>query len=223
MQSISGDYRKMWENRNEIGWFKAFWKTLRTSLLEPGRFYESIPVCAGYEGPLYYALICMSLGLIAGTLYQLMFQALFGFIGLAFNHSMPEFALTTGFYFLIAAGSVIVAPFASLIHLFFQAGVYHAFLWMLGGDRKGFEASFRVVAYSQGPQIFLLVPIFGGLAAIVWQYVLLIIGFRKVQEARLGQSLATVFLPIVLLCGLTLFFAMSLIALILMAIGLSSK
>jgi len=213
----------MWEKRNELGFFKAFWETFKLSLTEPSRFYENLPTSGGYESPIYYALISMSLGMIAGTLYQLFFQAFFGLAGLAVNHSMPEFALSTGFYLVIAALSIVVAPIASFIHLFFQAGVYHLFAWLLGADRKGFEASFRVVAYSQGPQLFLMIPVLGGLLALVWQYVLLVIGFRKLQQATLAQSLGVVFLPIVLMCAFMAFFVGAIAALVILAIGLGSK
>ena len=89
---------------------------------------------------------------------------------------------------------------------------------MLGSGRNKYEATFRVYAYAQGPQLLQIVPFVGTLAALVWQYVILVVGFKKLQNASTAQAVGAALLPFVLICGLT-FFAIFVIVILIVLIA----
>ncbi len=211
-----------WEQREQVGFFKGFWESLKLSMLEPSRFFDSVPVGGNYSSPLIFGMICISLGVFFSTIYQLFFQG-FGallqhFVGLP----VKEVLLNASFSMFIGIGLLIAAPISSLINLFLYSGIYHLFLLLLGSGKNRYEATFRVYAYSQGPQLLQLIPLVGFLAAFIWQYVILVIGFKKLQQASTGQALGAALLPLVLICGLTFFVIaviMVLLFLLIVAVG----
>ncbi len=76
------------------------------------------------------------------------------------------------------------------------------FLMMVKGDRNGFEATFRVVAYGYSANVFLVLPFCGGLLYGVWTIVLYIIGLKEAHETTGGKAAFAVFLPVIVCCGL---------------------
>ncbi len=207
-----------WEQRKQIGFFRAFWESLKLSMLEPGRFFDSVPAQGGYTNPLLYGLICMSSGIIFSTLYQFVFQGFGAVLQYAAQLPMKDIMMGTGFTILIGVGAIIASPISSFINLFLFSGIYHLFLMMLGSGRNKYEATFRVYAYAQGPQLLQIVPFVGTLAALVWQYVILVVGFKKLQNASTAQAVGAALLPFVLICGLT-FFAIFVIVILIVLIA----
>lgn len=208
-----------WERRKEFGFFKAFWESLKLSLLEPSRFFETVPTQGDYTSPIIYGMLCSSIGILFATFYQLLFQSLAVVFQLIFHQPLGELMLGTGVYVVIAIATVLAAPVASFVNLFLYSGVYHLFLWMLGGNKKGYEATFRAYAYSQGPQLLQIIPLFGSFVTFIWQYVILIIGFKKLHQTSTGQAVAAAFLPLVLICGLTVLAILGIVFLIIFIIG----
>ncbi len=189
-----------WEKRAQVGWFSAFGNTLRKSLFEPSRFFETVPPQGDFVSPMLYGVICMTVGGIFGTLYfAFLKNFIISFSSLPIDTAQVVFSST--FFVIFFTLSLIFSPFLNLINLFMMAGIYHLFLMITGGAKKGFEATFRVVAYSQGAQLLQFFPILGSLVAMVWSCVLFIIGFKKVHQCSTGQSVLAVFLPLILFCG----------------------
>jgi hypothetical protein len=202
-----------WENRNQVGFFRGFWESVKLSMVEPQRFFGSVPAGGDYVNPLLYGMICICIGFIFSAFYQVLFQSFGVFLGLLTHQPPREIAFGFGASVAIAAAIVVSSPVAAFIHLFLYTAVYHLFLWILGGNRKGFEATFRAFAYSQGPQLLQIIPFLGSLATFIWHIVLFIIGLKKLHQASTGQAVATVFLPLVLLCGLTFLLIAGIVAL----------
>jgi hypothetical protein len=85
--------------------------------------------------------------------------------------------------------------------VFIGAAIVHLFALMFGAGDKGFEVTFRVMAYSSGSTAVLnVVPIVGGLAAWVWSLIATIIGLTEAQETSGGKAAAAVLVPLLLLC-----------------------
>jgi hypothetical protein len=190
-----------WERRKEIGWIKAYWATVKQSLFDPMKFFESVPAQGGLESPLIYGMISICVGIIFTALYQLLFQS-FGFFFQLLVHRTKEMVLGAGLYGTIALVMVLSSPIQAFIHLFLYSGILHLFVMMVGGNKKGFEATFRAFAYSQGMQLFQVVPFVGPLAGLIWFFILYIQGLKKLQSCSNGQAAAAAFLPLVLCCGL---------------------
>ena len=89
---------------------------------------------------------------------------------------------------------------------FIFGGLVHLSLMLLGGARKSFETTFRVIAFAQGSTAPLqLVPCCGALAALVWNLVANCIGIAKAHEIDSGRATLAVLLPLIVCCGGGLF------------------
>jgi hypothetical protein len=208
-----------WDQRDRIGLLTALVDTTRLVLTRPGEFFRSMPVSGGIGGPLLYAVIIGWLGLVAASLYQAIFRSIVG-SSLAALGDRPELAAMigwaeswAGFVAQVVFGGVFVA-----IGVFVVAAIVHLMLLLLGGARNGFEATFRVVSFSQATSLVLIVPFCGQLIAPVWTLVVDVIGLAAAQRIGHGKAAAAVLLPIVLLCcccaGVGLLFAGALASLV---------
>jgi hypothetical protein len=101
---------------------------------------------------------------------------------------------------------------------FVAAGVMHLMLLLLGGARRGFEATFRVAAYAHATSLLLLVPFCGLPITLVWRVVTYVIGLAEAHQIGHGKALAAVLLPLVAVCcccaGLVFAFAGALASLV---------
>jgi hypothetical protein len=57
-----------------------------------------------------------------------------------------------------------------------------------------------------------LLPVCGGLAASVWNFVLIILGISKVHDISKGRAVVVVLLPTVVCCGLLLLAGFAIVA-----------
>jgi hypothetical protein len=84
-------------------------------------------------------------------------------------------------------------------------------LLLLGGARRDFEATFRVVGFSQATSLVFLLPFCGQFIGIVWSLVLCVLGLAEAHRIGHGKAAAAVLLPLVLVCcccaGLLFLFA----------------
>jgi hypothetical protein len=73
---------------------------------------------------------------------------------------------------------------------------------IVGGANKPFEATFRVLAFSQGSTGPLqMIPVCGGLIAFVWWLVCDCIGLARAHETSTGRAVIAVLLPLIVCCG----------------------
>ncbi len=195
----------------------SFVETTREVLARPTAFFRGMPVTGGLGAPLLYAVTAGWMGIAAAAFYQAIWVSIVGPSMLPFGLASGEFAYL--FQWLESwaglVSQVVFGGVSAVISVFVVAGILHVMLLMLGGARRGFEATFRVVCYAQATTLLLLIPLFlipfCGLAGVVWCLTLYWIGLAQAHQIGYGQSLAAVLLPILALCccclGLALTFA----------------
>jgi hypothetical protein len=190
-----------WERRNAIGFLNALIETTKQVLAQPAAFFRSMPVTGGLGGPLLYAVIVGYIGLFVSTIYNLVFRSvLMSSLSRMGGGSDVERIAS---YMQGGVGLVmnlILGPVFIVVVVFVSAGIFHLVLLALGGAARGFEATFRVAAYSQAASIFNIVPGCGGLVHIVYTLVLLVIGLSEAHGISRGKSAAAVLVPFVLIC-----------------------
>ncbi len=192
-------------------WVRSFYETVKTSLSEPVAFFASVAEGRGMLRPLLYAIVIGIVVFASAAAYQAGFATLQMGTEIAdsIKRSMfPTTALTgplVVIFFLFFA--VVGMPLATAFALFLEAAVLHLGLIILGSAKRDFQATFRTVCYSVGPQVFQVVPFLGGIVAGVWVLVLNIIGIKVVHETTYARSTVAVFLPLVLCCGFVLLIA----------------
>jgi hypothetical protein len=77
----------------------------------------------------------------------------------------------------------------------------HLILVIFGWNKEDFEATFRIVTYTEGTSFFEIVPFIGGVIAMIWQAVLMVIGVKEVHKLKTGQAILVVLLPLIFCCG----------------------
>jgi hypothetical protein len=190
-----------WDSRDRLGFLGALVETTKQVLGQPGRFFQEMPTTGGIGAPLLYAVVIGWVGIVAAGLYSTLFQSIVGSTLMSFGER-PELAEMLHFAqswsgFVV---QIVFAPVGIVIGVFVAAGVFHLMLLLLGGAQHGFEATFRVVSYSQAPAVVMLVPFCGSLIAWIWYVVLYVIGLAAAQRIGHGKAAAAVLVPFVLVC-----------------------
>ncbi len=195
-----------WDARSQIGIANAFVETTQRVLLAPVGFFRSMPVTGGLGSPLLYAVIAGWIGIAAGALYQAIWVAVVGPTLLPFGLERAELAQAIGFLESWAGlvAQVVFGGFSVVISVFVAAGILHLVLLAMGGARRGFEATFRVVCFSQATMLLFVIPLFliplCGLVGVVWCLALYAVGLAEAHRIGRGQALAAVLVPLLLLC-----------------------
>jgi hypothetical protein len=190
-----------WETRGPGEFVAALVETTTAVLLGPSDFFRRMPVTGGIGAPFGYAVVVGYLGLLAQGIYQALLRIGLGsaLAGLGRDGEVGQIlALVQGGVGLVV--QVILGPIIVTMVLFLAAGLYHVVLLLLGGARRDFEATFRVVAYGHAASALLLVPLCGSLVAFWWWLALLVIGFAEAHGIGRGKAFAAVLLPIVFAC-----------------------
>jgi hypothetical protein len=193
--------RTPWDERDRTGILTALVETTREVLTAPTRFFSAMPVGGGIGSPLLYAVIVGWVGLVATALYGAIYRSIVG-TPLAALGDRPEVAAMLG-WAASWGGFFVQAVFGGVsvvIGVFLSAGVLHLMLLLLGGARRDFEATFRVVCFAQATSVLALLPFCGQIAAFFWTIALYVIGLSQAHQIGSGKALVAVLLPIVLLC-----------------------
>lgn len=177
-----------WEDMENLGFLQAFLSTLKMVLLAPTKFYGRMPRRGGLSNPLIFALVMGVLGKVLALTWQ---QVLFLRFG-----QLPE----TNLPYLIAIA--IALPFIVLAGLYIGSAIVHVCLTLVGGNRSGFEATFRVIAYSGATEIFSLIPIIGSMVTVIYALPVTIIGLRETHGTTTGKAVIAVFLPVIVFVAL---------------------
>ena len=177
-----------WEDMEGLGFFQAFLTTLKEVLFSPGQFYRRMPTSQGLTNPLIFALIVGVLG---------------GVLGLAWQHVIGfRVGQFSGIPTSYLVGITIALPVIILVTLFLGSFIVHLCLMVVGGNRRGFEATFRVIAYSWSTQIFALIPVLGGIITTIYALIIEIIGLRESHRIGTGRAALAIFLPLIALAML---------------------
>ncbi len=185
-----------WENREQLGFFKAYFDTVILVLTKPGEAFVMMKKEGDLLGPMLFALIGGCAGVIVSILLNIAIQSI-GFMG-----DRQSAAFGMGVMGIWAVGYILLSPVLVIVFMFIASGILHLCLMIVGGARKPFETTFRVVCFSSGSTCLLsMIPFCGGLISGVWNIVLEIIGVARAHEIDTGKAVLAVLLPIIVCCG----------------------
>src|SRR5262245_64364515 len=183
-----------WEQRG-LGFFAAFYETLRLLATAPRRAYERVATTRAMGRPLGFALLVAWPGILAATLWDIALQPYMDeWMPWMRNQNLDQSPL-------VEIAIALAAPVWFPVFLFLVAALQHVFLWMVGGARNGFVQTFRVLCYAQVSALAGLVPLCGSVLAAIWHLVLQIIGLSAVHRIGVGRALLALLLPLLLCCG----------------------
>ena len=186
--SSGGEYTP-WESGE--GFIGAFLKTTREALFSPSRFFNKVATGEGYWAPLIYAMISGIIGFGSAIFWPwFLFSQWFPV------QKIPVFSY--GIYFIVT----IALPLMVAFSLLFESGVAHLCLMTVGGNRKGFQATFRAIAYCFSGYLFGILPFLGSAIGGIYTLILTIIGIREGHSISTGKAVLAVLLPIIVGVGL---------------------
>lgn len=184
-----------WDRRQELGLFNAFIETLKIVLLNPVQAFTVMKTEGGLGEPLIYAVIGGSIGFIVYILFTMLMSS-FGIMADK-NAFAGVMGMGIGAIFVI-----ILMPIFVTIGLFIGAAILHLCLMIVGGAKRSFETTFRVVCFSAGSAYpLMIVPFCGGIISGIWCIVLECIGLGRAHGTDTGRAVLAVFLPLVVCCG----------------------
>jgi len=100
---------------------------------------------------------------------------------------------------------LMLTPAIVALSLFAISGFYHAILSVLKSGNKGFEGSFRAVAYAYAPLMTGIIPMFSAnfmagwmLMNAVWGLVLTAIGLKYIHKTSYTKIVAVLLIPFLL-------------------------
>jgi len=184
-----------WEARREFGFWNALWLTWRDSVFRPIQFFRRLPPRGGLGPALGYSVLLALVALVFNLYWSLIEGTL------ATGQGEGALALGLGSFVMLIVWLVFVIPLY-LGLLFASVAILHVSFVIVGAGRRGFEATFRAVAYASGPAAFAVFPFFGPLFGIVWGSVLVFIAAREVQRTTNGRTALGFTLPLIAFLGL---------------------
>jgi hypothetical protein len=196
-----------WENRSELGLWQGIYKTFKAVLFSPEIFFRSLTFKAGILEPLAFGTLVGSIGSMLGLFWQLLMWS-----GLVLTYGESIFGqFTIGVILLII---MVIIPILWIAWIFVSSGITYLLLLIVRGGENGYEATLRVVSYSQATQVWSLIPFVGGTIGWIWQLVVQIIGLRNIHRTSYLRVIVAFLIPvaiifllgIVVVIGLILFF-----------------
>jgi hypothetical protein len=181
-----------WESGE--GFVSVFFRTVWDALFSPTRFFRKVGSGEGYLSSLVFGVITGIIGFGGGLLWQWYFLSRW----LPFR-MFPD--LPYRLYFTVLT---IAIPLIVIASLLFVSIVIHFCLTMVGGNRKGFQTTFRVVAYSFSGQLFGIIPLIGGTIGSIYIFILNIIGIREGHGISTGRAVLAIFLPVIVGIGVAI-------------------
>ncbi len=183
-----------WEERSRYGYLNSLYLTIKEVLLAPAQFFGRMPSQIGLVQPLLFAVVVNVISAFFLWMWSLTGSSLQMFI----KEDVAEIVRGPFVYGLV----FIFSPVIAVVDVFLTAGLAHVCLMLVGGNRLGFEATFRVMAYSTAVYIMTIVPFCGNLIALVWGIAIIVIGLQRIHDTDSWRALVAVFLPfIVCLAG----------------------
>lgn len=135
-----------------------------------------------------FALIVETVGGLAGYVWGQTFESPFLHAGKASGSMMVVMAL--------------LMPLILFVSIVAWAMVLHLSLFLVGGAKEDFEATFRVVCYTSGPSLCGIIPIIGTWISLPWRLYLVVIATREVHRITTTKAVVAVLLPSIACCGL---------------------
>lgn len=178
-----------WENWRKLGFFPALWLTWKDSVFRPVHFFRRMAPRGGVGPALGYAVLITVVGMFF-SLYWSSVEAALGGTG---DESIVV-TLVGSLVTLLFTMAFVIPLYVGL--LFVMVAVVHVGFMVVGAGRRGYEATFRAVAYSSSSAAFAIFPFFGPYLSMVWGMVLLYIGVREAQRTTNARATLGFLMPL---------------------------
>ncbi len=188
----------VWESAAPPPLIPAVVESVREVFSKPVETFQGMPCEGGFFKPLKFYILLSWLTGAAAIIYQtvamLINPGLFAGEGVK-NLSQPM--LLT-----VYAGLILFMPVLLFVGVFFSSGILHLALMAVGGAKKPFETTFRVLCYASGAtSVLQLIPLCGGWLYSVASLIYCVIGLKEAHRTDLWRPIVAILLIFVVCCG----------------------
>jgi hypothetical protein len=176
-----------WERRERYGFLNGLYLTIKDVLLTPRTFFHRMPSQVGLAQPLYFALVVGVFAAFFAWMWSLAGSSLTMF----YAEDLSDVLQGPLQHFVL----FVFSPIAMAFLVFFKAGIIHLVLMLVGGNKLGFEATFRVAAYGEAAGILALIPGCGSPLGILWSLFITIVGLYSIHETDPWKAVVAVVAP----------------------------
>ncbi len=181
-----------WERRLGLGLWKGIKQTIKSVLFSPKNMFSAMPVKGGWREPLAFGLLVGSIS----SMFAFFWEFLIANSGLLKPLVGDSTSLSSPIIFLIF---IFLSPLLVSISIFISSLIIHLLLLLVRAGNNRFEATFRVVAYSQATRVWCIIPFIGSPIGWVWRSIVQIIGLKEAHETTYLRIIVAFSIPIVLL------------------------
>ena len=180
-----------WEGVDSRPFLPAATGLIKKILANPVKTFQSMPGEGGLAKPLKFFVLVSWVTSTIALFYEC--TALFINPGMLAEGELKN--LPQGGVFLIFFGLFLILPVILFFRAFVSAGIVHLALLLVGGARKPFEATFRVLCYSSGATSLLqAIPICGASFYLVASLIYSVIGLKEVHGTEIWRPILAMFL-----------------------------
>ena len=181
-----------WENRLHFGLWKGVKQTITSVLFSPRNMFAAMPVKDGLREPLAFGLLVGSISSMCAFFWEFLVAhgaLLESFGGFSISVSAP-------IIFLIF---IFLSPLLVSMGIVISSFIIHFLLLLVGAANNRFEATFRVVAFSQATRVWSIIPLIGSPIGWIWRSIVQIIGLKEAHETSYLRIIVAFSIPIGLL------------------------
>jgi len=188
----------VWESAEPPQLIPAVVESVKEIFSKPVETFQGMPCEGGFFKPLKFYILLSWLTGAAAIIYQtvamLINPGMFAGEGVK-NLSQPM--LLT-----VYAGLILFMPVLLFVGAFVSSGILHLALMAVGGAKKPFETTFRVLCYASGAtSVLQLIPLCGGWLYSVASLIYCVIGLKEAHRTDLWRPIVAILLIFVVCCG----------------------
>jgi len=191
--------------RKTRGFFGAFFETWKLVATQPQQFFRRVRIDQTGTAVLFGLIASVAGTVVAGLYNYLSGQQAIATMQQLMEKMPEEQARFMRTYLELFSGGaalaqIVISPIVTVIFMYVGAAILHLLLMLFRGAKRPFDATLTAVAYANGLNLLLAVPGCGGLLALVWGLVVLIVGLGEIQRCGPGKAAAAVLAPVALVC-----------------------
>jgi len=193
--------RLPWEDRAQLGFFEALVQTLRLLVTRPGDGFSRLRPDGDLASPLLFGILVSWMFMLVSQVWSLVMSSaledLFG--GISELDALFQSPSVWGI-----AATTVLWPFFFVVVAFLGSAILHGSMMIVGGtaqSKAGFEGTLKVFCYASVSGMGQLIPIAGGIVAMLWSFILHVTGLATVHDAPQGRALAAVLIPSFVCCA----------------------
>lgn len=182
------------ERLDQYGFFPGLIQTVRRAMFSPQLFFGAMPL-RGLGRPLIFAVLVSQMA----AFFQILWERV-GILG------QPPAGMDASLGLSLAV-TVVLTPILVTILLFLESALFHFCLILFKVSGRGFEGTFRVMAYACAPLFLSFVPVIGPVVGSVWGLAVNFIGIKHMHGTSMTRVAGAFVLFLAVILGVVGFMA----------------